>query len=60
MDMLPLRREDDDGQLQLQGHGTVTLEIDYTDVLGTGGHSVVFRGRIIDRERSAIMEVRTF
>lgn len=58
MDMLPLRREEDNGHLQLTGYGTVTLNIDYDDVLGTGGHGVVFRGRLVDLEGTIVKEVR--
>lgn len=60
MDRLPLRRVDDSGHLQLSGYGTVNLEIDYRDVLGTGGHGVVFRGRIFNLDGSLVMEVRIY
>lgn len=46
MNQLPLARGSD-GRLQLRGSGPVTLAIDYTDVLGTGGQAVVFEGEIL-------------
>lgn len=56
MDRLPLSR-DRHGQLQMAGTGPVSLHVDYSDVLGKGGHGAVFSGQIIDLRDGTMLRV---
>lgn len=49
---------DPDGQLRMDGHHRpVRLELNYQDVVMSGGGCTVFRGEIFDAENHLLMEV---
>lgn len=57
VDDLPLRLHGE-GQLQLAGYGTVTLQVDYGHIIQTGWQGKVVRGLILDAGGSIVKEVR--